>query len=157
MVMTMVTESAQASMSPLLMPKTLAEISGRLRILVVDDELMPRQMLKRMLELDGHLPELADNGLEGVQTFTRSLQANEPFDLVITDLAMPTMHGGEVARLVKQASPHTPVILLTGWMIRPSDENSASDVVDVYADKPVRLVELRGAVAEAIAMYPRQR
>ncbi|MCS6858876.1 MAG: response regulator, partial [Abditibacteriales bacterium] len=86
-----------------------------LRILCVDDEPLLREVLKRMLEGDGHAVEVADGGQAGIRAFRAAQDRGEPFDVVMTDLGMPYVDGREVARMVKEVSSHTPVLLLTGW------------------------------------------
>lgn len=70
-----------------------------------------------------------------------SLQS-EPFDVVISDLGMPYVDGREVARLVKQESPATPVILLTGWGERIRAEGSLPADVDFVISKPTTVKQL---------------
>jgi CheY-like chemotaxis protein len=57
----------------------------------------------------GYSPEVTHNGLEATQTFETGRH-----DLVISDLAMPGISGAEVARRIKEISPATPALLLTG-------------------------------------------
>jgi CheY-like chemotaxis protein len=63
--------------------------------------------------------------------------------VVITDLGMPVMDGRAVACTVKQSSPDTPVILLTGWGARIDAEGSIPEHVDRLLSKPPKLSELR--------------
>ena len=93
----------------------LSTVPPRLRILAVDDDPVVIQSIRHTLEGDGHLVTSANDGREGIETFTAALERNEPFAVVITDLGMPYVDGRQVAGTVKKLSPGTPVILLTGW------------------------------------------
>ncbi|MFN2257699.1 MAG: response regulator, partial [Desulfuromonadaceae bacterium] len=76
------------------------------RILVVDDEAVIREALRRILESDGHKATCVSSGhaaLEKVQ--------EESFNLVITDLKMPGMNGIEVLRSIKILQPKVPIII----------------------------------------------
>jgi CheY-like chemotaxis protein len=65
---------------------------------------------------------------------------------VITDLGMPYMDGRSVASAIKQASPKTPVILLTGWGQRLGGNEETLPFVDRVLSKPPQLKELRDAL-----------
>jgi len=88
--------------------------SGRpsrpLHLLVVDDESSVREVLALMLTQEGHDVVTARNGAEALDYFVR-----DRWDVVITDRSMPEMRGDELAAKIKQWSPQTPVVLLTGF------------------------------------------
>ncbi len=66
----------------------------------------------------------------------------------ITDLGMPYVDGRKVAAGIKQASPTTPVILLTGWGQRMAAEGEIPPHVDRVLAKPPKLREVREALAQ---------
>jgi CheY-like chemotaxis protein len=66
---------------------------------------------------------------------------------VITDLGMPYVDGRRVAREVKQLSPSTPVVMLTGWGQRLLAEDDVPPHVDQILNKPPRLPDLREALS----------
>jgi CheY-like chemotaxis protein len=76
---------------------------------------------------------------------------------VISDLGMPNVDGRRVAAGVKQLSPTTPVIMLTGWGTRMIDENDIPAHVDRVLSKPPRLHELRNAIFELMREPPARR
>lgn len=115
-----------------------------LRVLLVDDDPMVLLALTNMVQLDGHRVDSAPGGQAGIEAFRRALAQGRGYDAVITDLAMPHMDGREVARLVKQASPATRVILLTGWGSGAGDDDGQ---VDGILGKPPRLAQLREALS----------
>jgi PAS domain S-box-containing protein len=127
-------------------PAPQPTVRRSLRILAVDDEPMMRQVVRRFLELDEHVVEVAVNGREAVA----KLQASEPFDLVITDRAMPEMGGDELAAMVKVLTPETPVIMLTGFadLMEAVDQRPAG--VDLVIAKPTTLARLRVAIATLV-------
>ena len=117
---------------------------GYLRILLVDNELPVLDSMKVVLELDGHRVSGANGGQAGIDMFIAALSGAEPFDAVITDLAMPGVDGRQLAHAVKSISPTTAVILLTGWGAQSQDPAG----VDCVLGKPPRLNELRAALAK---------
>jgi len=69
--------------------------------------------------------------------------AGEMFAAVITDLGMPNVDGRQVATAVKEASPETPVVMLTGWGRRLLSEDEIPRHVDFVLSKPPKMRELR--------------
>ncbi|MGN6555464.1 MAG: ATP-binding protein [Verrucomicrobiota bacterium] len=114
-----------------------------LRMLCIDDEPLLRELLKDLLERDGHKVEVADNGPTGIELFRKAARRSESFDLVITDLGMPYFDGRQVAKVLKQESPSTPIIMLTGWGAFMKEEGDRPAQVDGVLSKPPRLEELR--------------
>ena len=114
-----------------------------LGILCIDDEPLLRDLLREMLERDGHRVEVCDGGQSGVDAFRSALQKGKPFDVVITDLGMPYVDGRQVAKILKKESPATPVVMLTGWGAFMKEEGEAPAQVDGVLSKPPRSKELR--------------
>jgi signal transduction histidine kinase/ActR/RegA family two-component response regulator/uncharacterized membrane protein affecting hemolysin expression len=119
-----------------------------LNLLVVDDDPLITESLNEILVGEGNSVTIATGGQEGIDMFTLARQRHEPFDAVITDLGMPYIDGRRVAAAVKAASPHTPVVLLTGWAQRLRTDNEVPPDVDRVLSKPPRLRELRALLSE---------
>ncbi|HEV8395123.1 MAG TPA: PAS domain-containing protein [Vicinamibacterales bacterium] len=117
------------------------------RILVVDDDPLLLKSLRDTLEIDGHAVTTASGGLAGLEAFSAAREAQAPFNIVITDLGMPYVDGRQVAGGVKELSPSTPVILLTGWGQRLMDDGERPPHVDRVLNKPPKLADLRSALA----------
>jgi signal transduction histidine kinase/ActR/RegA family two-component response regulator len=128
--------------------RPLQAMPRRLKLLIVDDDPLLIQSLRDALERDGHTIVAADSGQAGVDAFRRSLRQEFAFDVVITDLGMPYMDGRQVAAAIKNASPATPVILLTGWGQRMLAEQDIPPHVNRVMSKPPRLHDLRAALAD---------
>jgi PAS domain S-box-containing protein len=79
------------------------------KILVVDDEKLLRMNLRALLEDHGHKVCEADNGLTGLAVFDQ-----EQPDLVLSDLRMPEMDGLALIAELRQRSPETPVVVISG-------------------------------------------
>jgi PAS domain S-box-containing protein len=144
-----VRELAGAGVSDAVAPSVVPPV----RLLFIDDEPLLRQLMKELLEADGHTVEVADGGQAGVDAFRAARERGEAFDVVITDLGMPHVSGREVARTVKRESPNTSVIMLTGWGTRLGSESDIPAEVDAVVSKPPRLGELRDALRR-VAMRP---
>ena len=121
------------------------DLPDGLKVLVVEDDNVQRELLAEILGSEGHTVELAADGREGIEKFDAGW-----YNLVITDRAMPEMNGDEVAQLVKERAPEKPVIMLTGFgeMMDAADETP--DGVDVVVSKPVGLMKLKEAIGTAV-------
>jgi DNA-binding NtrC family response regulator len=115
-------------------------------ILVVEDEESIRRLMSSILGLEGYEVCVAGTAAEGLATFQQSV-----VDVVITDLGLPDQSGWEVARQVKEASPKTPVILITGWGVTIDPEEARRRSVDFFLPKPFEFDELEGLIARALA------
>ena len=129
-------------------PAALQAMPPRLRILSVDDDPLLIKSLRDALEADGHAVVTANGGQEGIDAFRAAEHRDEHFAVVITDLGMPYVDGRKVASAIKNDSPSTPVILLTGWGQRLIAEGDIPPHVDRVLNKPPKLRELRAALAD---------
>ncbi len=114
-----------------------------MQILCVDDEPLLRELIKEILERDGHSVEVSDGGHSGLDAFRLARQKGRPFDLVITDLGMPYLDGKQLAKMLKHESPGTPVVMLTGWGAFMKEDGDSPALVDGVLSKPPRSKELR--------------
>ncbi|MGH7529536.1 MAG: response regulator [Gemmatimonadales bacterium] len=81
-----------------------------IHILVVDDHVLVRQGLVRILQA---FPGGARFGEAGTAAEALALVAREPWDVVLLDLALPDRHGIEVLRALREQYPQIPVLILT--------------------------------------------
>lgn len=138
---------APAAVAEIARPATMPALA-QLRLLLIDDDPILAKSLRDALENDGHVIVTANGGEEGLAAFRAGLDRGEPFAAVITDLGMPYLDGRRVAAAVKEASPATPVILLTGWGRQLVADDDTPPHVDRVLAKPPRLRELREALSQ---------
>ncbi|GAP94308.1 response regulator [Leptolyngbya sp. NIES-2104] len=123
-------------------------------ILLVEDNEINRDMLRRRLERKGYQVIIAVNGAEGVT----KAQSDQP-DLVLMDLHLPILDGWEATRQIK-ANPKTqqiPVIALTADAIAGEREKAIAAGCDEYDTKPVdfaRLLEKMDLLLKPVAPKP---
>ncbi len=79
-----------------------------MRILVIEDEVKIAKAIKDGLEQDYYAVDLAHDGETGVNT-----ALNDDYDLIILDVMLPKLNGFEVCKKIRQASDHTPILMLT--------------------------------------------
>jgi PAS domain S-box-containing protein len=91
-------------------------LSGKGKILIIDDEPGIRKTLSQFLDSVGYQTECAESGNEGCVVFARAREELEPFDAVILDATIPGGLGGEAAfRALKKIDPLIKVILCSGY------------------------------------------
>ena len=117
--------------------------SGKLRVLAVDDDRLVLFNTTAMLEDLGHEVVEAGSGDEALSSLEKA-----PFDLVITDQAMPRMTGLQLLDIIHERWPKTHVILATGYAEIPG----GAHVTAPKLNKPFTEQEL----AQALAAVPRQ-
>ncbi len=120
-------------------------ISGR--ILMAEDYKMTQDVVSEFLEYLGFEVALADNGLEALSKFQK-----HDFDLVLTDLQMPVMDGLTLAGHIKERSPVTPVILMTGSDRDTLCNQEGKKSVDSVIFKPFLMEELQRVIHEALGL-----
>lgn len=116
-----------------------------LRVLVVDDNRDSADSLGMLLELNGHVTQVAYDGL-------LALDVAEGFqpDVILLDIGLPNLSGYEVARLIRARPWGKDVFLvaLTGWGQRAARAESTKAGFDAHLVKPVDLGELMGVLGE---------
>lgn len=120
---------------------------GNERILVVDDETMIVNGLKKRLQGLGYIVEAIADPLKAIEMFSKSPHR---FDLMITDMAMPGMTGEVLTTKVKQIRADFPVILCTGFSERIDDKTAEEIGAAKRLFKPIDREELARSVRDAL-------
>jgi CheY-like chemotaxis protein len=119
-----------------------------LRVLLIDDDPSLVESLRSALVDEGHKITTANGGQAGIDAFRVAFASRMPYDIVITDLAMPEVDGRQVVASLRAISPTIPIVLLTGWRHQLADRVERPLQVDRLLGKPPRIRELRAALAE---------
>ena len=116
-------------------------------VLFVDDERVLREVGKEILESHGYRVETVANGEEAL-TFVR--ESTVPVSLVILDLVMPGLDGGETYRRLRDVDADVPVLLSSGLSSEEVAESIIADGATGFIPKPYGVGELTQAVSVAI-------
>lgn len=120
------------------------------KILVIDDTKAIADIVKNILDKEGHTATSCYNGREGIKALT----TNAAFDLVITDMIMPEQDGYDVINHVKANLPHTKIIVMTGGGVAITPQQvirSIGNDIEIFLTKPIGKSELIDAVNKALA------
>ncbi len=128
-------------------PEQPREWSGGGRILLVEDEDMVRAVAERALARQGYEVVTAADGEEGLA----AVRAGPAFDLVVSDVVMPSMDGPAMARAIREIAPNMPVLFMSGYA-----EGQLRGEIDIeqmhFIAKPFNVAQIAakvGAVLEA--------
>ncbi len=128
--------------------KTLAAVMGGTeRILFVDDEEQLTHMAGQMLGKLGYQVTTSVNSIEALKLFEE--KPNE-FDLIITDMTMPSMTGVEMAKKMMTVRPDIPIILCTGYSELISKSRSEELGIKSFLLKPLSRLDLSSAIRKSL-------
>ena len=122
--------------------KREANMLGGKRILLVEDERVAREALRRLFEQDSHTVVEVNNGAEAFALFR-----SDKFDLVVVDFEMPFVKGNELAARIRTVSPNQPIVMVTGFHKRPGVDNP----VDAVVNKPFSSGHIRQVVSRLLS------
>ncbi len=117
------------------------------RILIVDDEKKMRTLLSMMLVKEGFTTDLADNGLSAL-----ALMGEKQYDLVISDIKMPRMDGGQMIATMREKDIATPVICITAFATIDSAVEIMQKGACDYITKPFDTGKILLAVKKALSL-----
>ncbi len=125
--------------------RTLCSLQAA-RILVVDDEEIARTNMEYILRKDGYQVASAASGVEALEKFQ-----TQNFDLVLTDLKMEKMDGLQLLQSVKEISPTTELVMITGYATVSTAVDALRKGAAHYLSKPINLDDLRATVKEMVS------
>ena len=125
----------------------LPEHKRNQRILVVEDNQINQQVIRNMLEREGHEAVCVDNGRDGVE-----MAAEHRFDMIFMDVSMPVLDGISATREIRNGtgvSSDVPIIAVSANVL-PKDQKRFFEVgMNGFIGKPLTLDELRAVLGTA--------
>ena len=151
---------------------TVAENVQHRCVLVVEDNLVNQKLAVRMVEKLGYQPDVVDNGQEALTALKKG-----DYAAILMDCQMPIMDGFETTRNIREREteavssgaqaggesrsdmappslPHIPIIAVTANAMQGDRERCLAAGMDDYLSKPIKLDELRAALARWITSPP---
>jgi two-component system, cell cycle sensor histidine kinase and response regulator CckA len=130
------------------------ELWGTGSILVVEDEDMVRSVAERALTRQGYKVRTAANGEEALEVLAQveADEKDEGFDLLISDVMMPTMDGPTMVRHARQRFPDMPILFMSGYAEEQLRKSIDLDNVSFLA-KPFSVQQLAEAARDTLARH----
>ena len=122
--------------------------STRPTVLVAEDEAIVRGLVQRTLERAGYRVLAAADGEEALRLEAAS---DRPVDLLLTDMVMPGMPGGELAQRVRATNPSTPVVFMSGFTTEAVPAGFGIGPAGGLLEKPFPMSALVERVEAALA------
>jgi CheY-like chemotaxis protein len=117
------------------------------RILVVDDEPDVCWALENILSPAGYAVTTTTQGVEALE-----LLARQPYAVAFVDAKLPDLDGFELAALIRQRSPHTAVVLISGYYYREDSivmDGLAKNLYVGFLSKPFQISEVLSLADQA--------
>jgi len=128
--------------------KALVGKIGNKSVLVIDDDVGMLRALNKVLSGEGCMVATATSPEAAVDFLNRG---QHYFDLVITDLRMPTIDGTVILRAVKQAYPDVPVIIITAFGSAEVKTQAYEQGATAFLEKPVDTEQLVAVIENALS------
>lgn len=119
-----------------------------MRILVVEDDERISSFVKRGLEAEGYLVDLAHDGEEGVQ------RGMDPYDMIVLDLLLPGKNGHDVCQALRREQIQTPILILTAKEGLQDKLRGFDYGADDYLTKPFAFEELLARIKALLRRKP---
>lgn len=126
-----------------------------MNVLVVDDAKIIRDAIKRILEIRKVNHAIVKSGKEAIDKVKA-----ESFDLIFLDIVLPDMDGVETLRAIKEISPDTPVVMITGYPVEAKIRDALELGAVEYLFKPFNKKDISRLLTEVsketdFKAYPR--
>ncbi len=113
------------------------------RILVVDDDPVVREVLEQIIaRVAGCKPEVARDGIEGLQKIQ-----NNDYEIIFTDLKMPRLGGMDFLKEIKKIRPAASVVVITGFPTVENAVNAMKEGADDFITKPFSIDSVQGVIS----------
>ena len=127
-------------------------VTGKGRILVMDDEEAVRDVARGMLETLGYSVTLAKDGTEAIENYKVAMSSGEPFDSVLMDLTIPGGMGGmEAVKRILEIDSKVKAIVCSGYSNEPVMANPNSFGFCAVVPKPYSLKQLGGTIGDVLS------
>ena len=117
------------------------------KILIAEDDETVRSLVLRALGEDGHDLTATADGAAALEALDRH---NGDFDLLLTDVKMPTMDGIALALAAGRGHPQVTIMLMTGYADQRERTHKLDALVHDVIAKPFSVEQIKGAVREAL-------
>ncbi len=132
-------------------PAVSQTLEGTESVLLVEDELAVRVLVRRVLERAGYTVVAASNGREALELARRRDPEESPFDLLLTDVVMPEMSGPELANELGAVHPGLRILYMSGYNDEAIVHHGVLEAGTALIEKPFTPEGLLRRIREALS------
>jgi len=121
------------------------ELDERFRVLVIDDDPSIRTTTAAILENEGYIVDTAENGKEAIEKSNTDI-----YRVALIDFRLPDMQGTELLTALRETSPKTVKIMVTGYPTLQNTIECVNKHADAYFIKPVDYENLLNTIKSLI-------
>jgi CheY-like chemotaxis protein len=126
------------------------------RFLLAEDNPVNQQLVVKLLQKQGHLVTVANNGREALDNLEKAGLGE--FDAVLMDIQMPLMDGmeatAEIRLLEEKTGGHIPIVAMTAHAMKGDRERCLAAGMDGYVSKPISLPKLNSEIERVLSEHP---
>ena len=119
-----------------------------MRILLIEDDERISSFVKRGLEAENYLVDVAQDGQDGIR------KGMDPYDMIILDLLLPGMNGHDICQTLRREQVQTPILILTAKEALGDKLRSFDYGADDYLTKPFAFEELLARIKALLRRKP---
>lgn len=126
-----------------------SEVGKGIHVLIVEDNMMNRELVIKLLERKGYQTSIAENGEIALDIYEK-----EDFDIILMDLQMPEMDGYETTRQIRgmtSSKKDIPIVAMTAHAVKGEQEKCFSIGMNDFISKPFQAQELYNKVRTLVA------
>jgi PAS domain S-box-containing protein len=125
-------------------------------ILLAEDNIINQKMAMKILENQGHLVTIANDGLEALAALEK-----DSFDLILMDVQMPNLDGFQATEMIRkkeqETAGHVPIVAMTAHALKGDRERCLAAGMDDYISKPLRLSDLIKTIENILSQSKKAR
>ena len=122
-------------------------MSDKTKVLLVDDEKSILDLCEKLLGRLGYKTIKCDSGIKAVETYMRM---GSDISMVLLDMTMPAMSGGETYDRLKEINPDVLVLLASGYAINEEAQEILNRGCRGFIQKPFTITELSKKIYETL-------
>ncbi|KAF7118918.1 hypothetical protein CNMCM5793_008554 [Aspergillus hiratsukae] len=125
-------------------PEVEDNTSGKVRVLVAEDNVVNQEVVLRMLRLEEvYDVTVVKDGQEAYDTVKANMEEGKVFDLIFMDIQMPNLDGLQSTRLIRGMGYSAPIVALSAFSEESNIKDCMDSGMDMFISKPIRRPALK--------------
>ena len=122
-------------------------MSGKRKILVIEDDPQIRETLEKLLSTEGYQVEVAETGKEAIEKTEKKW-----FNVALIDIRLPDISGTQLLTELREGNPKMRKIIVTGFPTLPNAIEALNKQADAYLTKPFEMLKMIEIIKDQLAL-----